>query len=125
MTHPIIAFIHARVTEDAEMVSPRSRVTIHPDADGYQLAEQFIDGGLDHERWIVEIPPNRLMCENHMKLALLDHHHPLPNGECAVCLSDRTDYPEAWEGDEYPCETVRWLAAPYLNHPDYDETWRV
>ena len=24
----------------------------------------------------------------------------------------------------YPCETIRALALPYADHPDYDEKWR-
>ena len=27
-------------------------------------------------------------------------------------------------GDDGPCSTLRLLALPYANHPDYDDSWR-
>lgn len=29
---------------------------------------------------------------------------------CEVCISDRSDYPETWEGDLWPCPTLRAIA---------------
>jgi hypothetical protein len=28
-------------------------------------------------------------------------------------------------GPKYPCDTLRWLAMPYLGYPDFDQSWYV
>lgn len=43
---------------------------------------------------------------------------------CPVCITHRIDYPELWDDDRYPCQTVRLIASAWSEHPDYDEAWR-
>ena len=31
------------------------------------------------------------------------------SGLCPVCITERDGYPEQWESDRYPCETLRLL----------------
>lgn len=43
-----------------------------------------------------------------------------PDVGCAICAE--------WDGlicPEGPCDTLRYLAAVYADHPDYDQAWRV
>lgn len=35
------------------------------------------------------------------------------------------DYCKGTEHAEFPCETVRILAQPYADHPDFDPSWRL
>jgi len=45
-------------------------------------------------------------------------------GRCADWITPAAGYPEANTVDA-PCATLRLLALPYADHPDYDQTWRV
>ncbi|WP_107427538.1 DUF6221 family protein [Streptomyces glaucescens] len=64
----------------------------------------------------------RVLAEVDAKRDLLELHRQLEDSEemldfCATC--DATGkYPE------YPCRTLRLLALPYADHPDYNEAWR-
>ena len=42
---------------------------------------------------------------------------------CQRCITDREGYEEQWQGDPYPCLTLRLLAAVYSDHPDYQQEW--
>lgn len=44
-------------------------------------------------------------------------------GTCDAGVNFDADGP-LWRAEE-ACETVRWMAAPYDQHPDYDPAWRV
>lgn len=43
--------------------------------------------------------------------------------ECAVCFDPDTA-PGDYDFEDWPCPTLRLLALPYADHPDYDEAWR-
>jgi hypothetical protein len=43
---------------------------------------------------------------------------PLPDPYCETCGSD--ECPTLW-----PCDTIKLLAAPFDQHPDYDPSWRI
>lgn len=42
---------------------------------------------------------------------------------CTICLSDREGYEEQWEGDPWPCQTVRLVASGYKHREGYAEHW--
>jgi hypothetical protein len=42
--------------------------------------------------------------------AVLDEHRSSDDVTCDTCLSGRSDYPEEWEADPWPCETVTAIA---------------
>lgn len=73
--------------------------------------------------------PARVLREVAAKRAILAEHKHAPATErstddfgCEICAYDRGDcvlYGWGW------CKTVRLLAAPYADHPDYDESWRL
>lgn len=72
--------------------------------------------------------PARTLAEIDAKRRLIALHAPedwTDEQRCAVCQSDRSDYAEQDTPDMWPCATLRLLAAPYADHPDYDEAWRV
>jgi hypothetical protein len=60
------------------------------------------------------------------KRAILALHQECPEwrGTCETCLSDRREYAELWCPDDWPCATLRALAAVYSDHPDYDSEWK-
>ena len=68
-------------------------------------------------------------CET--ELAILDEHAPdylskygSPGPPlCQRCLTAREGYEELWEGDPYPCRTVRLLGSAYKHQPGYREEW--
>ncbi len=65
--------------------------------------------------------PARVLAEVEAKRRIIDEHEPLQNGCCDTCCEDGPygDSNQAW-----PCRTVRLLALPYADHPDYREEWR-
>ena len=75
--------------------------------------------------------PARVLREVAAKRAILALHQPYTIGlfgsrqapRCEVCLSERERYPEFWEGDPWPCATVRVLLAEYSDREDYDPAW--
>ena len=44
-------------------------------------------------------------------------------GTCDIGVDFESDGP-VWRAEE-ACETVRWMAAPYAEHPDYKQAWSV
>lgn len=83
-------------------------------------------------RHIARYDPARVLAEVASKRAILDEHKHVPAVQqerdhehefgCQTCHAD-THCGETmalgW------CETVRLLAAPYDQHPDYDPAWRL
>jgi hypothetical protein len=69
--------------------------------------------------------PHAVLADTVAKRAILDEHSSLVGGKssdgCLVCYQD----PEALDGPTYPCPTLRHLAGPYADHPDYDQSWKA
>jgi hypothetical protein len=61
---------------------------------------------------------SRVLAECAAKRRIVDLHRDA-RGDCYSCSGDHGSDPTA-----APCETVRELALPYADHPDYDEAWR-
>lgn len=66
--------------------------------------------------------PARVLAEVQAKRLILDVHEPTGSDLfadgirwCATCPRD----------DGWPCGTVRTLAQPYADHPDFDPAWRM
>ena len=77
--------------------------------------------------------PARVLAECEAKRAIVAEH-PNDSGSCAVCSDDDDGAcgdPEccstgpwiAWK--DWPCPTLRALAAVYADHPDYRHEWKV
>lgn len=77
--------------------------------------------GLHIARW----DPARVLAEVEAKRRIVEWHRPtsappgyLPN--CEGCWED-----SGMDGaPTYPCRTLRFLALPYADHPDYREEWK-
>lgn len=70
----------------------------------------------------------RMLAEVTAKRAILELHtagypvtYPKPSGQptCGVCHAGGFD----WEPENWPCATVRAIAAVYSGHADYDPAW--
>ena len=100
----IVTFLNARLDED----------------EGYLKSNQ-------HHLWT-----QRPFREVEAKRAIIAEHGPDPINKfgsvhdplCLVCLTNRDGYEEMWEADEWPCRTLRSLAAVYSDHPDYRQEWK-
>jgi hypothetical protein len=80
--------------------------------------------------YILRYGPERALHELAAKRAILDVHspcypvtYPEPSGQptCAVCQTGLWD----GEAEDWPCATIRAIAAVYGDHPDYRKEWSV
>jgi hypothetical protein len=84
----------------------------------------------ENQAHIARHDPARVLADIEVKRSILDEHHQDGTG-CAVC-ADPEEYDENSEGEAewirsakwWPCRTVRLLALPYADHPDYRKEWR-
>ncbi|MFJ9448175.1 DUF6221 family protein [Kitasatospora sp. NPDC101235] len=132
MTDNLVTFLRARLDEDEQAARAATPGPWTVDSETYAAAihgaghADVIAGG----RWggeasvfestedalhIVRHDPPRVLAEVAAKRRILDQHRGLesmtgPN--CSTCCI------ESW-----PCPTLRLLALPYANHPDYRPEW--
>jgi hypothetical protein len=88
-------------------------------ADGFALSGRQLRATTEH---IARHDPARVLREVEAKRRLLDLHEPgtqeyVDGDVCMVCTLQG-------DGPYYPCDTLRLLALPYADHPDYREDWR-
>ena len=79
--------------------------------------------------------PARVLAECAAKRAIVEMHALMDGGDPDSFPYESEDGRTVWpgcvicDGDSTPrrlgCDTVRHLAAPYADHPDYDPTWKV
>jgi Family of unknown function (DUF6221) len=94
-------------------------------------------GAMGIAEWSAMRAAKRVLREVAAKRAILAIHEPVPfwGNNPPPPSQQTTDNIKAWycecqaqdgviEG-EWPCETVRALAAVYSDHPDYDNEWKV
>lgn len=87
------------------------------------LTARYGKGGRERAEHIARHDPARVLAECESKrrvVALHSRGHECPHSE------DGGHADWYGEGDErWPdCQTLRLLALPYANHPDYDKAWR-
>lgn len=80
----------------------------------------------DYGRLLID--PTRVLRECEAKRLTVELHQPHDPREdilegCKVCCSGRDGYRDEWEIDPWPCPTIRALALPFADHPDFDEAW--
>lgn len=118
----LVAFLRARITEDEAIAN--QAFAEHNDAasewseiwSGVVQLGIYEDLILTHDRavscHIVRHDPARVLAEVDAKRELVDEHHPV----------DPCDAHDAALAS-MECPTLRALALPYADHPDYDESW--
>lgn len=90
--------------------------------------------GVELAAYIARHDPARVLREVEAKRALLVVHRPVrrtdfitpdgsPAGPLTVCHECDANTTDA-DWPDTPCWTLRYLAAPYADHPDYQEEWR-
>ena len=97
----------------------------------YQIAESGRSAGPHADRGdfddrptfkhIVRHDPARVLAECEAKRRIVELHRENVHGDnCKLCGygDDRS------EGDSWPCTSLRLLALPHADHPDYNQSWR-
>lgn len=119
----LVEFLHARITEDEALahdvqVDARARFD---HAEGEEIATSTL---VTTDHVSVIYGPARVLAECEAKRCIVEHHRGEPYADepeiyyCVVCH-------EALGGrGDIPCPTLRLLAMPYADHPDYREEWR-
>jgi len=131
-------FLRALYTEAREREQTKRRsipsvfdghdVELVSDTEGERL---LVDGHPYPMEKYVEIatepaPDPAVLADLDAKLAVLDEHPDVNDGDCGTCVDGRWGYPTHGGSSlqRYPCRTLRHLAVPFAAHPDYDERWR-
>jgi hypothetical protein len=114
----LIAFLRDRLDED-EQLARRWLVNVGTGAINVTPAElpweriyvkRDLDGLAEH---IARHDPKRVLADVDAKRQIIDEHYPI----------DPCDAHDA-NLSTIPCDTLRLLALPYADHPDYREEWR-
>lgn len=95
---------------------PIARIAPAPDYEGSFVTDH--DADAEH---IARHDPSRVLREVEAKRKILDGHSPHKRGACPVCWRVT---PKSSRREDYPCPTLRLLAAPYSDRPGYQEAWR-
>jgi hypothetical protein len=137
----IVAFITARLDEDArlaEAAAVDAGSAVKPDPDwrdggGSVVANGIIAYGLQNMEMdasvsahIARHDPARVLAEVAAKRRILARHGATERGRCKACLTARAGrHQEDWDADPHPCDTLKLLAAPDADHPDYQAEWAI
>lgn len=118
----MVAFLRARL--DEEEVDAKA-------LNEWQDGEAWYSDAADMALWMDIDPapaavfarcsPARVLADVQAKRAILDLHAPEEFHDAPGEFFCRHDQRTA---GIWPCPTVRLLALPYADHPDYDESWR-
>lgn len=136
----LVEFLRARYAEVLARENGKRRAIPSP-FDGHEVEiryssdqgqEVIVDGHPYPAEQYFEIatepaPDPDVLADLDAKLAILDEHLDVNDGDCGTCVNGRWGYPTHGGGSpqRFPCRTMRHLAAPFAAHPDYDERWRL
>ncbi|MET9728696.1 DUF6221 family protein [Streptomyces zaomyceticus] len=140
----LIAFLRARLDEDDQTAraagaelgpdwlydAERGWVRAAREGDGIATGHQeFLDS--EHGHHIARHDPARVLAEVDAKRQMVALHGPVilrAGGGAAhfdttrVCRS--CEPPKQFPETAWPCPTLRLVALPYADHPDYQDAWR-
>jgi hypothetical protein len=145
----LVEFLRARLDEDEE-IARRNMSPIRPRQGKWQFVTdsgmQVRDADGDHlivtHTWpnegehIAHWDPAHVLVEIDAKRRIIDLHgyttaHGWVIGVDRTCTECATGYPGSGPADEgdfdptpWPCPTLRLLALPYVDHPDYRDEWK-
>jgi hypothetical protein len=76
--------------------------------------------------YVVGMRSARLLAECKAKRRIVEEHPDINDGDCGTCVHGQWGYPAHGGAlpERWPCPTLRFLALPYADHPDYEEGWR-
>lgn len=92
-------------------------------ANGTAIVAAGYNGAYEHiARW----DPARVLAEVAAKRDILDVHHNMNDGDCAVCVRGEWGYPTNGGSipAPWPCMTIKLLALPYAGRDGWREEWR-
>jgi hypothetical protein len=124
MSDDLVAFLRARLDDDEWTARAAKPGPWHADG-GSVYATHPTDevvGYTDSAEHIARHDPARVLAEVEAKRRLLELHEPgeMEYVEGDVCMACDL----RGEGPYYPCLTLRLLALPHAEHPDYRDEWR-
>jgi hypothetical protein len=149
----LVEFLRARLDKDAAMAIAASPGpwSVGGVADDIGAADVVSDGGsvtsnrenpccsIEDAAHIAHHDPDRALREVERDRRIIEEHgivHRnigwLSYGDetydevpvCGLCVPKHSHYPRREDVPVGPCLTVRLLALPYADHPDYREAWR-
>jgi hypothetical protein len=126
----IAAFLTARLDETEVRVhndiewwwGDRQQVEVHTDSGILTGAEGYIEPFIDPAQLLREVEAKRRLVGVHEHAAATENAAQPGDFGCQTCHYDRGDCVLLGFGW---CDTLRIMAAPYADHPDYDPAWRV
>jgi hypothetical protein len=134
----IVAFVMARMEEREAAIRDNvawwwddfDRIEVHTSTGVVGGGEQYVAPFLDPAHVLAEVAAKRAIVAEHA--ITYRHIGWLEEGEeegtelpvCGRCVSKHSHYASRAVVPEGPCRTVKFLALPYADHPDYDVSWR-
>ena len=118
-------FLLARVAEDEAVARDAGERRGLP----YESPLYVVDDNYRHDQ--VGIYPERVLAECEAKRRIVGIHELDPievyswgttGGGCGLCDHSCETGGDTWGHD--PCETLKTLALPYADHPDYRQEWK-
>jgi hypothetical protein len=120
MSDDLISFLRARLNEDERVARAAKPGPWRADG-GSVYATHPTDEVVDYTEsagHIARHDPARVLHEVEAKRRIIEEHRQEMLGWCETC-----DVPGDAKGSEIGCPTVRFLALPYADHPDYRQDW--
>jgi hypothetical protein len=96
----------------ASVVSENGDVWV---CDGHEVEPFSVQVVFDPAQELADVAAKRMILDAHESLWTTG---PLPLRSAPACKTCSSEV-EGW-----PCTTLRLLAQPYAEHPDYDESWK-
>ncbi|MFI0900582.1 DUF6221 family protein [Streptomyces sp. NPDC020983] len=129
MTEDLIAFLNARLNEDqqaAQHVAAEYGETWRDDDDwvrGSNGADVVDEPGAPVAH-IARHDPAFVLADIDAKRRIMECHEPwvAENGD-TICGRCGREHIDGRPGGHFPCQTLRLLALPYADHPDYRPEW--
>lgn len=127
----LIAFLRDRLSEDEAAATAVFRdhtwsAYLEGGTDGWAIEgahsgkPSCIVGDEAMANHIARHDPARVLADLAAKRQIIAEHCD-DGGKCDVC-ADPPVYEATWR--PFPCKTLRLLALPYADHPDYQESWK-
>lgn len=105
-------FLLARIAED-EAVARR----------GYGIRDGLATVDFDEYGDVLVIGTERVLAECEAKRRIVELHDSF-YGVCQACIGSPPRVGDVVKPALWPCTTLRLLALPFADHPDYREEWR-